>query len=166
MMGCTMMKRASYAFMCAALLTASAAGCSSTHQRASNNEGGETHFMRSCLSSGACEDGLSCVCGVCTKTCENDSACTALGEDAACNELEPDSLVCGSQTPSSQICDTTCMLDMQCQGLGSGYECIDGRCRPSEIATALASTIEDAGMIEDAGPVSVDSSVEESMARG
>jgi hypothetical protein len=111
-------------------VVALAASCSDFH--AKEQEGGETHFLRECLW-GACPEGLSCICGVCTIACEDDDTCTGLGERAACRDTESKSLSCEGESPTLQICDATCSSDEQCGALGADYRCIENRCRAKSI---------------------------------
>lgn len=81
----------------------------------------ETHFLESCESS--CEDGLSCICGVCTKACTDDDACEALASGARC-AANPSA--CGD---TGSLCDVACEAPSDCAALGAGYTCAAGRCR-------------------------------------
>jgi hypothetical protein len=40
---------------------------------------GETHFLASCDTDAVCGEEFSCLCGVCTKACDSDAACSAWG---------------------------------------------------------------------------------------
>src|SRR5690606_40896201 len=59
--------------------------------------GGETHFLKSCSPvEDDCGGGLSCVCGICTVTCDDDAMCsqfpgaTCVAESAGrCGQPEP-----------------------------------------------------------------------------
>lgn len=81
----------------------------------------ETHFLQSCESS--CEDGLSCVCGVCTQACTSDSACEALASSASCATIPS---ACGHL---GDLCDVTCTVLDDCEAFGTSFECVSGRCR-------------------------------------
>ncbi len=94
---------------------------------ASGGEGNsETHFLAFCA--GKCADGLACVCGVCTVTCERASTCAGLDDHASCQggDAYPDT--CGDDTRPS-VCDVTCTRDSECASLGGDYACVDGFCR-------------------------------------
>jgi hypothetical protein len=133
--------------MLAISVAALTASCSEFH--AKDEQGGETHFLKECSEDG-CPNDLSCVCGVCTTTCANDGACSALGDQAACEGTSLSSFVCGDEVPPAQICDAMCSNDTQCEARGEGYECVNGRCRPEAIATAVAAHDEcDDGGCED-----------------
>lgn len=85
----------------------------------------ETHFLGLCTE-GSCGDGLSCICGVCTVTCDPARSCGALHPDAICTV--PSSSSCGDDTEPS-VCDVDCDDDDDCASLGEGYDCQAGFCR-------------------------------------
>ena len=85
----------------------------------------ETHFLGFC-NDGDCDDGLSCICGVCTVLCDPAASCGALDPDAICTE--PSSAACGDDTEPS-VCDVDCDDDGECASLGAGYRCQAGVCR-------------------------------------
>ena len=82
----------------------------------------ETHFLQSCESS--CEDGLSCICGVCTTQCSDEAQCAELSGSASCAPI-PSS--CGHV--ATMTCDVTCTRRADCAALGADYTCASGRCR-------------------------------------
>ena len=67
--------------------------------------GGETHFMSECDEQ--CDGGLECVCGVCTRACEDDAECTELAEGASCMVVDEGARACveaeGTSVPA-QAC--------------------------------------------------------------
>lgn len=93
--------------------------CSSTTTTKSETE---THFLQSC--EGACEDGLSCICGVCTEECASDGACEALAAGASCATTAPS---CAGAVEST--CDVECTRAADCNALEGAFECRQGRCR-------------------------------------
>lgn len=58
-----------------------------------------THWLSSCEEDDDCGS-LSCVCGVCTRKCDDTVACSGLGESAVCAEV--------SECNGGQVCATTC----------------------------------------------------------
>ena len=99
----------------------------------------ETHFLTYCTTS--CGGGLECVCGVCTLPCDsNGDSCSSLASGAAC---VPVSSGCSGATLS---CDMTCQSDEQCDSLGSGARCDDGRGRYAE---SVAPPVTDSGPNDD-----------------
>lgn len=93
--------------------------------QASEPTGGETHFLRYCSpESNLCGDGLSCLCGVCTRTCDI-SNCEDLPA-AVC--LPQTSKSCGDATTKS-TCDATCVDDDDCLRVSLRHSCENGVCR-------------------------------------
>lgn len=75
----------------------------------------ETGFLAPCDPQGDCDDGLSCVCGVCTRSC--DDGCG----DGACN-TPPDGPAC---VPPAGVCLGRCDRDADC---AAGLVCAAGAC--------------------------------------
>ena len=94
---------------------------------------GNTNWLVGCEEDDDCSDGLSCECGVCTKTCETSSDCAAFG--AAC-DTGSDALVsaCGSSLADS-ICLPECEEDNDC---GDG-QCVDAHCLPAQMSVGTVS---------------------------
>jgi hypothetical protein len=97
------------------------AGCGGVTDHSGDSE---THFLRYC--DGSCSGGLSCVCGICTKACEQAVTCRDISEAARC--VAPASSTCESSAPAL-VCDVECDADRDCTSLGDGYQCDDGACR-------------------------------------
>ncbi|HKO94994.1 MAG TPA: carboxypeptidase-like regulatory domain-containing protein [Polyangiaceae bacterium] len=98
--------------------------------------GGETHFLVTCGQ--GCGEGLSCIEGVCTSSCEPGfSSCSTLGTLAECVGPSQDS---ADRVPFGGKCDVLCNNDLDCTSLGSGYSCRSGACRaePEDRHAALA----------------------------
>lgn len=105
-----------------ALLALSACAKSNTQAGSS-----ETHFLALCNAS--CDDGFSCLCGVCTETCTGDETCSALDGNATCR---PSADACDV----AQVCDVPCSDDADCAAIGAQHSCEGGRCRaPLVMAT-------------------------------
>ncbi len=101
------------------------AACSSETQEPATSS--QTHWLKSCDSSDDCEGGLSCECGVCTQSCDDDDRCSALGEGAVCAATEGVA-ACGSNA-AEQICLEGCNEDDDCS---TGSTCSNsGACIPS-----------------------------------
>ena len=84
--------------MCASL---GLLGCSSAAD--SERTTSETHFMRECTDT--CEQGLDCICGVCTRPCQSNSSCSDLGMDVVCVTAA------GSVCPGdAQVLESVCYL--------------------------------------------------------
>ena len=85
----------------------------------------QTNWYRVCGSNADC-GGLACLCGICTRSCENDAGCDGLGE-ASCVQDSIAVAVCGGRTPpSAGLCLSTCD-DSDCP---LGQSCVAGACRP------------------------------------
>ncbi len=84
---------------------------------------GETHFLIRC-EDGTCSGGLQCLCGICSKPCSKDSACSSLGESVTC--VEHDEASC---TTVSKSCDVTCAEDADCRSVSLRHTCVGGLCR-------------------------------------
>lgn len=104
--------------------------------------GSETNFLRSCDAS--CADGLSCICGVCTRACSVARECTALVFGAECVAVaeRPAEAACDA-SESAAFCDISCSGDADCEPLGAPFRCQGGFCRTpgdGETATACPAT--------------------------
>lgn len=86
--------------------------------------GSQTHFLSDCASS--CPSPLSCICGVCTVACDESHDCSGTHDGATCQGPVPTSSSC---PPSTLSCDFGCSGDGACSELGSGFACVQGRCR-------------------------------------
>jgi hypothetical protein len=110
--------------------------------RQSPDNGSETNFLQRCDADVTCGRGLSCLCGTCTKTCDETSACEMLGSAAACAPVA--SRPADPSCPASAVrafCDVACVDDAECAGLGNAYRCDRGFCR------ALSSSCETGGTV-------------------
>ncbi len=92
----------------------------------------ETNFLKHCASE--CGDGLSCLCGVCTKACTGTNECTEIATEATCLPVpeRPDS---GTEDSCQQgaTCDVACVKSADCNVLGEGYQCETGFCRKGNL---------------------------------
>jgi len=89
--------------------------------------GSETNFLSSC--DATCDEGLTCLCGVCTQPCSESDECTALGSGTECTaEIEPPpDRVCPQE--ETAFCDRPCSADADCASLGAAFRCQNRRCR-------------------------------------
>src|SRR3954462_7321321 len=108
--------------MLALLLTVASGACGLINSGESG-ESGETHFLTAC-SSESCGAGLQCLCGACSRPCEDDQACGGLGKNVTC--VEHDATRCTIVTKS---CDVECTSDLDCGKLGGQFACQSGLCR-------------------------------------
>jgi hypothetical protein len=104
--------------------------------------GSETHFLRSCATTG-CDDGFTCLCGVCTQGCFANASCSGLAEGASCvpSAARVADGSCEDQGVTA-FCDLTCENDADCAGLAEPAHCDAGFCRsgPSEPAPTCPRT--------------------------
>lgn len=130
------MIRAAQILLGAVLLGAivAASGCG----KAVDATDSESHFLAFCTA-GECGPGLSCVCGVCTETCSDDTACAALVSGSRCARLTGG----GCESGNDLVCDVECNMDSDCAGLDGSYECVSTRCRARASGVASADSVEE-----------------------
>ncbi|HKO50442.1 MAG TPA: hypothetical protein VJV79_22120 [Polyangiaceae bacterium] len=94
----------------------------------SSQEGSETHFLTSC--DATCAEGMQCLCGVCTKSCSEQTDCANFAGVASCAPLGPRVAAqrC-APSESSAICDAACLSDVDCSKLAADRVCDYGYCR-------------------------------------
>jgi hypothetical protein len=111
-------------------------GCSG---KAGPQVGSETHWLAACAEASECgAEGLSCVCGTCTRACSTDATCGD-PEDVACFDPNSPLLLqrCEDRGAShaAGLCLPRCTLDAEC---GSTRACAQGACVPTLQANALS----------------------------
>lgn len=84
----------------------------------------ETHWMQPCAQDNDCGEALTCVCGLCTTACDQDSGCGMLNEVACAEVLDTPS--CTEGQPAEAVCWPGCAEDSQCASLGQGATCDEG----------------------------------------
>lgn len=102
------------------------AGCGTTRPRT----GSETNFLTSC--DATCDDGLSCVCGVCTRVCSQNDECTSLASGAECTADFVGAANEECSVGEVEFCDELCSGDADCAELGESFECQNGTCRMAD----------------------------------
>jgi hypothetical protein len=100
--------------------------------------GSETHFLSAC--DGGCAADAECVCGVCTKRCEDDAVCSALSAGAACVPLAPRVAEGRCADDAAAVCDLTCLVDADCAPLAGDFRCQAGYCRNGSPPEPVAAT--------------------------
>src|SRR6185295_11035095 len=91
------------------------------HERSGEPTGGETHFLTRCTSgSSSCGSELSCICGVCTVSCDARVACQSLPDAACIASAATES--CGASEPAGH-CDVACISDEDCAVVSSSHHC-------------------------------------------
>lgn len=101
---------------CGAWLCASCGGTSRT------GTDSQTHWLGQCESDQDC-GGLSCVCGICTRLCDNSPACDDFAETASCLAVES----CDPHEAAS-ACGVLCESNAECSAVGPNLECRGGQC--------------------------------------
>jgi hypothetical protein len=94
--------------------------------------GSESHFLAYCET--ACDAGLECIGGICTRSCLTDSpSCADLGSGAQCTNqsVEPGQVA---------VCDVSCTLNVDCAPLGTSHTCDAGYCRSRALLDRPVST--------------------------
>jgi hypothetical protein len=114
--------------------------------------GSESHWLAECSVGEDCGDGLSCVCGACTRMCSVDATCAG-DVPAACYDLSSPALVqrCeGSEgQPSSGVCLRECVEASEC---AANKACIEGACVPRLASDPVVQP--DGGMSDGGGALS------------
>ena len=92
--------------------------------------GGETHFLTACDSNETCGSTLACLCGVCTRTCTDNSVCRSFAASTECVQAvdRPAASAC-SDAPASSFCDVPCTTDESCRTFPNLPHCDRGFCR-------------------------------------
>lgn len=111
-------------------LGALALGCGSpNHQAGDPHIDSQTNWLRACQIDSQCAQPLSCVCGVCTRPCYDDTACSAdKGASCVTNAEAAAIAQCGGARPSAPgLCMSRCGDDSACD---KGQMCVAGACTP------------------------------------
>jgi hypothetical protein len=124
--------------------------------------GGETNWLKRCRDDATCDEG-SCLCGVCTRACSDDSACSGAqvgacvqtdhGAGAALCEEAP---FAGKQ--AAAVCLPRCANDDVC---GDGFRCDRSVCVPDALSSGggpdvPAATVAGTGGSSGSGGTSTD----------
>ena len=117
-----------------ALLVLVTAGCAQSDSPPTYM--GNTNWLVSCGTDRDCSDGLSCECGVCTRTCSRNADCAEL-ESSCDSDSQALVAACGDSSETS-LCLPDCGNDDDC---GDGLACVDARCLPIEISSGIDAPI-------------------------
>ncbi len=111
----------------AATALVSAPGCLSD-KRGDTVVDSETHFFSGCTVDTMCDEGLSCICGVCTEYCGDVDSCEELAPGAVCHDsITTGGFECVNDQQDASFCVDSCSSDLDC-GPGS---CNGGVCVPA-----------------------------------
>lgn len=107
----------------AVLLGVYAAACGPSEPRV----GTQTNWLKSCQSSADCGE-LRCLCGVCTRRCDDELACADLPE-ASCVPADDvgATALCGGNLP---VPAALCLPECPIEGCEEGTNCVAGVCTP------------------------------------
>jgi hypothetical protein len=109
-----------------------APGCGATDTQNGGTDS-NTHWLEPCERDSECDEGLSCVCGVCTASCDDDDACSEL-DGASCALAN----TCAGPREETS-CVVGCSNDRACGDLGTDFVCDGGQCVHQSIAPAGGS---------------------------
>ncbi len=88
----------------------------------------QTNWLRTCQIDAQCNEGFSCICGVCTKTCYDDSACSGLKGTACFTSNDPAAVAqCSGTTATAP---GLCMPSCSDSGCSKDEMCVAGVCTP------------------------------------
>jgi glucuronoarabinoxylan endo-1,4-beta-xylanase len=88
----------------------------------------QTNWLRECQIDSQCDSSLSCVCGVCTKACNETSACSTLKGTACVKSSDAAAVAqCDGAPPSAP---GLCMPRCDDAGCPSDQMCVAGVCTP------------------------------------
>ena len=90
--------------------------------------GGETHWLRVCQVDAECGDAARCLCGICTKPCDDASACDAAGELNACAPADSAGTRAFCAAAETGLCLPSCSTDEDCVVHGLEFVCQEGHC--------------------------------------
>lgn len=118
------------------MVSAALLACDPDHHRGPSAGDSQTNWLRSCQITAECGP-LSCICGVCTKTCDTDAACSGEDKPASCIPAADDGIVaqCGGKLPASGMCLARCD-EGSCD---AGQMCVLGLCTPVAAPSARVS---------------------------
>jgi len=100
--------------------------------------GSETNFLKHC--DGQCENGLTCLCGVCTRACTGTNECADLSKAAECVAVpEGTTSTTVASCQQGSTCEFSCISQLDCVSLGSEYRCETGFCRKGNLVCPVAA---------------------------
>jgi hypothetical protein len=114
-----------------------------------------TNWLKNCEYDDDCGNGLSCLCHICSETCESKSDCDGLNANASCVSVKVETLASACATantkPEGNMCLMPCLVREDCSSLRSELVCVNGSC---------VSSGSDAGPFLDGSKGGVDTSNE------
>lgn len=84
-----------------------------------------TNWLEMCTKDADCDGDSRCLCGTCTKACDDSDECGGVAKSAECIETTMLAAGCNGEAPVERICAVTCDEDSGC---GGPLECQSDRC--------------------------------------
>ncbi len=114
--------------------------------------GTNTNWLKACASDAECANDRSCLCGVCTLSCERDEQCASVHEATTCTSVRS---ACGERAAQGAACLEACRSDAECTSIEHPL-CVARVCTPqpgqSETDDAGAQAVGGGPETVDAGP--------------
>lgn len=107
----------------------------------------KSNWLRTCSSVSDCDDGLSCACGVCTRSCQSAATCEGGDLGAECKDVRGSAIAsaCASASSSASAVSHVCLTSCQDGDCGDGQRCVQGVCVGRNTADAGTLLESDAG---------------------
>jgi hypothetical protein len=117
----------------------------------------ETNWLKICEGDKQCDEGMRCLCGVCSAECESTEACEALDEHSVCAVASRVSIADGCQGESNAssvgICVLPCKIDRDCAKVSdTELKCQSNYCVDVRYDAKPDQPSIDGGMLEDGEP--------------
>lgn len=93
---------------------------------------GQSHWWRLCVEDVECGAGLSCMCGVCTKPCDDLASCAGAAARHSCLEQAP-----WCDVPVGGVCAAACERAVDCP---ADHRCDDAVCVPELTPSTSSNT--------------------------
>jgi hypothetical protein len=104
-------------------LLAAVLACACSEPSPGPSVGGNTNWLMRCDDAQACGDGLACLCGLCTRSCESDQQCEPF-MGATCSKELARELTCG-RAAAANVCLHGCAENTDC---ADDMACVQGAC--------------------------------------
>lgn len=114
-----------------AFVVALAAACGD--DKTSPKTGSNSNWLVTCVDESDCASGGACLCGACSRECNDDLDCSSL-EGAVCSSVDDAArgTQCGSAEPSVGLCLPRC----EPGSCADGQSCVDGACVLAQLPDA------------------------------
>lgn len=123
-----------------------AVGCAETSEPSLM---GNTNWLSVCVDSDDCDTDQTCICGVCSASCEDDNVCGEQG-GGLCTELS-DVASCGGPAPMPRACLSECDRDAACGSDGvcdmDAERCVGAKSGGDEPTMGLPSLVREDALV-------------------